>query len=54
MIINVAAIIYEKPIVSQGFFFFLVCIYLYVCLCILNLEWLNKILKWENWDLVFK
>ena len=45
MIINAATIIYEKPIVSQGFFFFFVCIYLYVCLCILNLEWLNKVLK---------
>ena len=29
MIINVAAIIYEKPIVSQGFFFF--GMYIFIC-----------------------
>ena len=33
MIINVAAIIYEKPIVSQGFFFFWY-VYIYMCVCV--------------------
>ena len=33
MIINAATIIYEKPIVSQGFFFFLY-VYIYMCVCV--------------------